>query len=94
LLGYFNAKVDKENFIKPKIWNDCLHEISNYNRISTVNFATSKNLSKIQCSQMITLINFRITGLLSSHQTAGQSQDIKVAHTSFKNVAQLKYLGM
>jgi hypothetical protein len=32
--------------------------------------------------------------LLSHHQNAGQSRDIKVANISFENVAQFKYLGM
>jgi hypothetical protein len=30
--------------------------------------------------------------LLSRHQNAGQNQDIKIANTSFENVAQFKYL--
>jgi ABC-type siderophore export system fused ATPase/permease subunit len=32
--------------------------------------------------------------LLSRHQNAGQSYDIKIANRSSENVAQLKYLGM
>jgi hypothetical protein len=31
--------------------------------------------------------------LLSRHQNVGQNQDIKIAHGSFENVSQLKYLG-
>jgi hypothetical protein len=31
--------------------------------------------------------------LLSRHQNAGQSRDVKVANRSFENVSQLKYLG-
>jgi hypothetical protein len=31
--------------------------------------------------------------LLSCHQNAGQSQDIKLAISSFENVAQFRYLG-
>jgi hypothetical protein len=31
--------------------------------------------------------------LLSRHQNAGQIHDIKIANTSFENVAQFKYLG-
>jgi hypothetical protein len=31
--------------------------------------------------------------LLSRHQNAGQNHAIKIAHRSFENVAQFKYLG-
>ena len=44
LLGYFNAKVRRENIFKPTIENDRLHQDSNDNGVRTVNFATSKNL--------------------------------------------------
>jgi hypothetical protein len=44
LLGYFNAKVDREDIFKPTIGNESSHEISNDNGIRVVNFATSKNL--------------------------------------------------
>jgi hypothetical protein len=44
LIGYFNAKVGKEDIVKPTIGNDSLHEISNDNGVGLVNFATSKNL--------------------------------------------------
>jgi hypothetical protein len=44
LLGYFNAKVERENIFKPTIWNECLHQESNDNGVRVVNFATSKNL--------------------------------------------------
>jgi hypothetical protein len=40
LLGDFNAKVDREDIFKPTTGN----EISNYNGVTVVNFATSKNL--------------------------------------------------
>jgi hypothetical protein len=45
LLGYFNAKVGREDIFKPTIGNESLHEISNDNGVRVVNFATSKNLS-------------------------------------------------
>jgi hypothetical protein len=32
--------------------------------------------------------------LLSRHQTAGQSQEIKIGNKSFENVSQFIYLGM
>jgi hypothetical protein len=45
LLGYFNAKVGREDILKPTIGNTSLHEISNDNGVRVVNFATSKNLT-------------------------------------------------
>jgi hypothetical protein len=42
LLWDFSAKIGKEDFFKPIIGNERLHEISNDNGV--VNFATSKNL--------------------------------------------------
>jgi hypothetical protein len=53
----FNAKVGREDIFKPEIWNESLYEISNDNGVRVVNFATSKNLSKVQCSHIITFIN-------------------------------------
>jgi exonuclease III len=44
LLGDFNAKVGREYIFKPTIRNKSLHEISNDNGVTVVNFATSKNL--------------------------------------------------
>jgi hypothetical protein len=44
LLRDFNAKVSREDIFKPTIGNASLHEISNDNGVSLVNFATSKNL--------------------------------------------------
>jgi hypothetical protein len=44
LLGDFNAKVGREDIFKPTIGNESLHEISNYNGVRLVKFATSKNL--------------------------------------------------
>jgi hypothetical protein len=44
LLGDFNPKVGRENIFKTTIGNESLHEISNENGVSVVNFATSKNL--------------------------------------------------
>jgi hypothetical protein len=57
LLGDFNAKVGRRDIFKPTIGNDSLHEISNDNGVIVVNFATSKNLSKVQCSH---IVNIRI----------------------------------
>jgi exonuclease III len=44
LLGDLNAKVGREDSLKPTIGNESLHEISNDNGVRVVNFATSKNL--------------------------------------------------
>jgi hypothetical protein len=45
LLGDFNAKVGREDIFKPTIDNEGIHEISNDNGVTVVNFATSKNLT-------------------------------------------------
>jgi hypothetical protein len=42
----FNAKEGREDIFKPPIRNESLHEMSNYNAVRLVNFATSKNLSQ------------------------------------------------
>jgi hypothetical protein len=43
LLGDLNAKVGREDIFKPTIGNESLHEISNDNGVTVLNFATSKN---------------------------------------------------
>jgi exonuclease III len=43
LIGDFNAKVRGEDIFKPIIGNESLHEASNDNGVTVVNFATSKN---------------------------------------------------
>jgi hypothetical protein len=45
LLGYFSAKVGREDISKQKIGNESLHEISNDNGVECSKFATSKNLT-------------------------------------------------
>jgi hypothetical protein len=57
LLADFNAEVGREDIFKPKIGNERLDEISNDNGVRVVNFVTSKNLSKVQCSHIVTFIN-------------------------------------
>jgi len=42
LLGDFNAKVGRENFFKPTIWNKSVHQDSNDNGVRIINIATSK----------------------------------------------------
>jgi len=44
LLGDFNAKVGRENFFKPTIGNEGLHEDINDSGVRIVKFATSKTL--------------------------------------------------
>jgi hypothetical protein len=44
LLGYFNAKVGREDTFKPTIGNESLDQDSNDNGVRVVNFAPSKNL--------------------------------------------------
>jgi len=43
-LGVFNVKVGRKNIFKPTIGNESLHQDSNDNGVTVVNFATSKNL--------------------------------------------------
>ena len=42
LLGYFNAKLGREDIFKPIIGQESLHQDSNDNAVRLVNFATSK----------------------------------------------------
>jgi hypothetical protein len=44
LLGDFNACLGREDTFKPTIGNESLHQDSNYNGVSVVSFATSKDL--------------------------------------------------
>jgi hypothetical protein len=44
LLGDFNSKLGREDILKLTIGNDSLHQDSNDNGVSIVNFATYKNL--------------------------------------------------
>jgi hypothetical protein len=55
LLRNFNAEDEREDIFKPTIWNESLHEISNDNGVREVNFATQKDLSRVNCSKIATL---------------------------------------
>jgi hypothetical protein len=57
LLGGYNAKLGREELFTQTIGNESLHEISNNNGVRSVNFTTSKNLSKVQCSHIVTFVN-------------------------------------
>jgi hypothetical protein len=58
VLEDFNAKIGKEDIVKPIIWNEGLHKISNDNGVIVVNFATYKNVvMKSTSSYAVTFIN-------------------------------------
>jgi hypothetical protein len=61
LLGDFNAKVGRT------IRNESLHEISNHTGVRVTNYATLKNLSRVQCSHTTTLINTLELLLIGRH---------------------------
>jgi hypothetical protein len=50
LLGDVNAKVGRENIFKPTNGNDSLHQDSNENGVTIVNFATKNLLLRARCS--------------------------------------------
>jgi hypothetical protein len=59
LLGYFNAKVGREDIFKSTIGNESLNKISNDNGFRVVIFATSTFLlSNVRCSHIVTFIIF------------------------------------
>jgi hypothetical protein len=59
LFGEFDAKVGRENIFKPRIWNQSLHQDSNYNAVRIVKFATAKNyLLRARCPHTETFISF------------------------------------
>jgi hypothetical protein len=53
----FSAKVERENIFKLTVGNGSIPEISNDDGVIVTNFDTSKNLSRGQCSHIITFIN-------------------------------------
>jgi hypothetical protein len=57
LLVKFNANVGREDIYKPVNGNEGLYEIGNDNGVREVNFATTENLSIVQCSHIATFIN-------------------------------------
>jgi hypothetical protein len=79
-LGYFIAKVGREDIFKPTIGNESLHEISNYNGV--VNFATSRNL--IVKSTMIPL--FSISKYGKTHNSMNHILIDRRRHSSVLDV--------
>jgi septum formation inhibitor MinC len=67
LVGDFNAKVGRKDTFKPKIGNNSLHQISNDNGVTVVNFAKSKNLT----------VESTMFPLCNSHKFASTSPDGK-----------------
>jgi hypothetical protein len=57
LLRDFNTRLDREDVFKLTTGKENLHEISNDNEVRVVNFATAKNVSKVQYSHIVTCIN-------------------------------------
>jgi hypothetical protein len=57
LFGDINAKLGRENIFKLTVGNESLREININNGVRVVNFATSRYLSKVQCSHIVTYIN-------------------------------------
>jgi hypothetical protein len=53
----FNAKEGREDIFKLAIGSESLHEINNDNMATVVTVATSKNLSRVQCSHIATFTN-------------------------------------
>jgi hypothetical protein len=69
LFGDLNDEVGTEDIFKPTTRNKSSHEISNDNGVRVVNFATAKNLPKVQCCHIITFINL-LGHLLMERHTA------------------------
>jgi hypothetical protein len=57
LLGGFNVIIRRKDIFKPKIRNENLHDNSNVNGLKVVNFATSEDVSRVQCSHITAFIN-------------------------------------
>jgi len=57
LLGDFKAKVGRNDIFKPTVRKQCLHKMNNNNGARVVNSVISKNLSRLQCSHIATIIN-------------------------------------
>jgi hypothetical protein len=80
LLGDFNAKVG--NF-KTTFGNESLHEISNDYGVRVVNFVTSENLSRVQCSHICTFINTLGLLMMGKHN---QNDNVSIYIKAFKYI--------
>jgi hypothetical protein len=73
--GDFNAEEGREYVSKPPNGSMSLHDNNHDNDVSTVNFATSKNLSTVQSSYNETSRNTaRLTAVVKT-QTTDSSKD-------------------
>jgi len=72
LLGDFNARLGRENIFKPTTRNESLHQDSNDNGVTIVNF-TAKNLVK---SMIFHHRNFRKYNWTSPDKTHNQIEHI------------------
>jgi hypothetical protein len=66
MLGDVNAKVGRENIFKPTIGNERLHEISNDNGVTVVNFTTSKKSVKSSIFSHRNIRTFSSTSLMET----------------------------
>jgi endonuclease/exonuclease/phosphatase family metal-dependent hydrolase len=93
LLGDFNAKVGKENLLKPTIGNESLHRISNDNGVRLVNFATSRNLGVK--STMFPLSNIhKYTWTTPGGKPHNQIDNILVDRRRHSNVLDVQSFGV
>jgi hypothetical protein len=67
MLGDLDANVGREVILKPKIGKESLHVINNQNGVKSSNYATSRNLSKVWCSHIVTFINSFGQHLMDRH---------------------------
>jgi hypothetical protein len=85
LLGDFNAKGGREEFFKPTIGTESLHEISNDNAVRVVNFAISKHL--IVKSTMFPLCNInKFTWTSPDGKTHNQIEHILIDRRQHSSV--------
>jgi hypothetical protein len=52
-----SVQVGREDIFKLTIGNESLHEVNYDNGVRVINFATSKNLTEVQCSHVLVVIN-------------------------------------
>jgi hypothetical protein len=56
-VGDFTRKAEKEDIFKPTVEKKSLNEIVIIMELRVMNFAMSKNLSRVQCSHITAFIN-------------------------------------